>query len=290
MNQLTYVSESARRRSICLVAILLAAILASCLFFLQKAESADIFSIVYANPSGINTLTGGQVTVDISNSNQGYIMLKHNGSGKRLKARISCNGTEFTYDLNNWGDYEAFPLQLGSGEYQIQVFENVKDTSYSRVYTGSFYADVPNPNAAFIAPNQYVWYTPTTAAIAKSFELCEGLDSDMARAKALYSYVGDTIMYDYLKALTVQQNKGYLPDIDDTLNSRTGICFDYSALLACMLRVQGIPTKLVIGDLVTANQYHAWNQAYIDGTWVLMDATFKSANYKTSDYLMERYY
>lgn len=263
-------------------------IMVLCLLFASNALSGDIFSIVFAQPSGTNTMTGGNVTVDISNAYQGYIMVKHNGSSKRLKARVTYSGTEYTYDLNNWGDYEAFPLQFGSGNYDVKVFENVKNSQYAVIFNNSFYADIPTVNAAFLVPSQYVWYTPTTAAIAKSFELCAGLTTDMERVRALYDYVGSTVMYDYIKALSVQ--KGYIPDIDETLNTKMGICFDYAALLACMLRVQGIPTQLAIGDLVSQGQYHAWNLAYVDGQWILLDPTFSKANYTASDYAMERYY
>lgn len=259
------------------------------LMIIANVYSVDIFSLVFSQASGTNTLTGGKVTVDISNAYQGYIMVQFGGTtDKRLKARISYNGTEYPYDLNSNGEYETYPLQFGSGKYGIEVLENVKGTSYSRIFNKSFNVELNNENAAFLCPNQYVWYTPSTEAVAKSFEICDGLTDNMAKAKALYNYVGDNVMYDYMKALTVQ--KGYMPDVDETLNTRMGICFDYSSLLACMMRVQGIPTKIVIGNLITMNQYHAWNLALIDGSWVLLDATFKNSNYSASDYDQERFY
>lgn len=288
MNQSIACHRNGHKRISCLLGVAIATILLALLCVEIRAQSADIFSLVFANPSGGDVLTGGDVTVDISNASQGYIMIRHAGSSKRLKARITYAGTDYTYDLNGRGEYEAFPLQFGSGSYQVQVFQNTKNTAYSRVYNGSFNASISDQNAAFLCPSQYVWYTPTTHAIAKSFELCDGVEDDMAKAKILYDYVGKNIMYDYVKALSVQA--GYLPDIDQTLQTREGICFDYSALLACMLRVQGIPTKLAIGDLVPTGQYHAWNQAYINGVWVLMDSTFYSSSYRKDDYALERFY
>lgn len=264
--------------------------LALCFILSGTVLCMDIFSIVYANPSGVSLLTGGNVTVDVSNASQGYIMIRHNGSQKRLKVRMTCGSNQLQYDLNGQGQYEAFPLQFGSGQYQIEVFENAKNNDYARVYNTTYTANIPNPNAAFLSPNQYVWYTPSTEAVSKSFEICSGLTTEMERAQALYTFVGDTVMYDYMKALTVQSQKGYLPDVDDTLNTQMGICFDYAALLACMMRVQGIPCKLVIGNLISQNQYHAWNEAYINGQWILMDATFKNSNYSVSNYAQERFY
>ena len=70
--------------------------------------------------------------------------------------------------------------------------------------------------------------------------------------------------------------------------AKTGICFDYAALMAAMLRSQGVPVKLVVG--YTGNVYHAWlnvwsekdgwvdNLIYFDGkVWKLMDPTFASS-------------
>jgi hypothetical protein len=69
------------------------------------------------------------------------------------------------------------------------------------------------------------------------------------------------------------------------LQSGTGICLDYAAVMASMLRSQNIPTRLEVGYAGTA--YHAWISTYIaevgwvngiisfDGkSWSLMDPTF----------------
>ena len=85
---------------------------------------------------------------------------------------------------------------------------------------------------------------------------------------------------------------GYLPVLDDVLASKTGICFDYAALMTGMLRSQGVPCKLVIGYAGTA--YHAWisvwseDTGWVDGaimfdgrTWHRMDPTFASSAKKS---------
>ena len=81
---------------------------------------------------------------------------------------------------------------------------------------------------------------------------------------------------------------GYLPDIDDTLAKRKGICFDYSAVFACMLRVQNIPAKLIIG--YADRYYHAWNSVLIEGKWERYDLTFADSGTKISKYTQEAFY
>ena len=81
----------------------------------------------------------------------------------------------------------------------------------------------------------------------------------------------------------------YIPDIDATMQTRKGICFDYASLMSALLRSQGIPTKLVVGYSGTA--YHAWISVYLDEAgwvdniiefdgkdWSLMDPTLAANN------------
>ena len=63
---------------------------------------------------------------------RGYIMVKYTGSVGKIKIQITKSGSEtYTYDLNNSGVYEVFPLSEGSGSYQVKVFENIQGNQYS---------------------------------------------------------------------------------------------------------------------------------------------------------------
>ena len=81
------------------------------------------------------------------------------------------------------------------------------------------------------------------------------------------------------------------------LSAKKGICFDYAALMAGMLRSQNVPCKLVVGYAGTA--YHAWinvwteESGWIDGaiffdgsSWQRMDPTFASSAGR-SDWIMK---
>ena len=105
----------------------------------------------------------------------------------------------------------------------------------------------------------------------------------------IYDYLVNLLSYDTEKAETVE--KGYIPDLEEILAAKKGICFDYSALYAAMLRAQNIPVRLVIGNVQPENIYHAWNQVYIDGKWIWKDATFgPDSGYTETDYTQEREY
>lgn len=86
--------------------------------------------------------------------------------------------------------------------------------------------------------------------------------------------------FTYDKALGEQAAQGtlvnYVPDTARTLASKTGICYDFSALYAALCRSQGIPCAIVKGD--RQGSYHAWNMVYVDGQWSPVDLTKAIAN------------
>ena len=57
--------------------------------------------------------------------------------------------------------------------------------------------------------------------------------TDIDILKTFYTYVTSHISYDYDKADSVEA--GYLPDVDDTLSTGTGICFDYAAVMTFLM-------------------------------------------------------
>ena len=138
----------------------------------------------------------------------------------------------------------------------------------------------------FLYPNQYVDFKADSNAVKKGSELAEDTWTDLEVVQNIYNFVIKNISYDEEKAQNVSY--AYLPNVDDTLASGTGICFDYAALMTAMLRSQDIPTKLVIG--YSGGLYHAWVNVYIDNVgwidnfiyfdghdWSLMDPTFASS-------------
>lgn len=226
------------------------------------------------------------VTIDASNTAQGYVMIQYNGGAKKIKIQITKEDIIYTYDLNARNVYEVFPFSEGDGEYSIKVFEQVTGNQYAQAFSQNVSVNMPDPFAPFLTPNQYVNFWEGSAAVQAGTEAAAGAQDQIGIVTGIYNYVIGTISYDKEKAASVQS--GYLPDVDAVLKAKKGICFDYAALMATMLRSQDIPTKLVIG--YTGGLYHAWINVYlesvgwIDGciyfdghSWALMDPTFASS-------------
>ena len=251
------------------------------------------------SPAAPGTLTkaNSSAAIDYSNARDGYIMVKWSeGGSPKLKVLVKGpSGTTYQYNLRTDGQYEAFPLSDGSGDYTVGVYKNTAGTEYATILTETVNAILTDEFAPFIRPNQYVSYSAGSAAVAKASELCAGISDNLQKVEAVYTYVVQNVTYDTQKAATVQS--GYLPDVDETLATGKGICFDYAALMSAMLRSQGVPVKLVVG--YTGNAYHAWisvyspsegwveGKIYFDGqSWKLMDPTFASSG-NSSDSIME---
>lgn len=263
---------------------------------LADAPPALSTVLVPAAPGTVSYSEGG-ATIDASNTSKGYVMVKMNSaSDSKLKVMITGPSTvNYTYNLNNQGNFETFPLSDGNGSYKVGVYKNVGGNKYSVLMNKSISVTLENEFAPFLLPNQYVNYSANSAVVTKAKELCATSKTEIEKVTAVYKFVVNNFTYDKEKAATVQS--GYLPKVDEILAAKKGICFDYAAVMAAMLRSQGVPCKLVVG--YTGTVYHAWintyskEQGWIDGviffdgtTWKLMDPTFASSA-KSSESIMK---
>lgn len=201
------------------------------------------------------------IKLDLSAVEQGYIAISA-AAERRLKLRVKKGEEEYTYNIASDGTPSIFPLQCGSGDYTFQVWENIEGTKYARIYSAQAAVVLADEFQPFLRPSDYVAYTADSQAVKTAAELAAGCATDAEVIRAVYEYVCANISYDDDKAETVP--KGYLPDPDETLRTGKGICFDYAALTAAMLRSQGIPAKVVFGYTGPDDTYHAWNMVYAD--------------------------
>lgn len=236
--------------------------------------------------SGKETISGDTFLLDYSNADKGYIMASYTGNCAKVKFQITDpEGTTYTYNLTDHAD--AFPLSSQSGSYTFGIYENVEGKAYSTLMSETLDINITDIFGAYLYPNQYVNFREDSKTIAMGQRLAFSADTDLDVVSNVYNYMITYISYDKEKAETVQN--GYLPDIDETLDSGIGICLDYAAVMAAMLRSQQIPTHLEVGYAGTA--YHAWISTYIEdigwvngiiefngSEWKLMDPTFGASN------------
>lgn len=241
------------------------------------------------------------VVIDTSAAANGYVQIKYTGAEKKLKVQVKKDSSTYNYDLNGKGITETYSLQMGNGQYSIRVLENVSGNYYKELYSIPLAVTLSSETAPFLYPNQYVSYSSSSLAAKKAAELSAGASTDVEKLKLIYNYMIKNIKYDFDKAAKV--TSGYVPNVDSILTTQKGICFDYSSLMAAMLRSQGIPSKVVVGSVDTLAVTHAWNEVYLKGTgwitikievsntgWKLMDPTLGASNTVGKGYTTVRIY
>lgn len=244
--------------------------------------------VLTPSADGVTVYQNDFASIDASNTSQGYVMVKYNGTNEKVKLQITCPDQScYTYLISDRGAYDTFPLTAGNGSYALQVLENVAGDTYTVSLAQSINVSIEDEFLPFLYPNQYVNFHTDSKAVSKGSDLAKDTYSDLDVVQNIYNYVIKNISYDTAKAQNVSY--GYVPDIDDTLSSKKGICFDYAALMTSMLRSQNIPTKLEVG--YSGDAYHAWISTYIDDkgwvddiiqfngdSWQIMDPTLAATN------------
>ena len=227
------------------------------------------------------TLGNEEVEIDISHIGDGYLCVLYKGDSHKVKVQMTADDKlTYTYDMKLDGSWNVFPLSSGDGHYIIGVYSNIEATMYAEIYSTELDIALEDEFGPFLYPNQYVWFDADTRAIRKAAELCLPANSDLDCVTRIYDYVVGNVVYDKEEAETVQS--GYLPDVDEVMDTGKGICFDYAALVACMLRTQQIPTRMEIGYAGTA--YHAWISCYVDEIgWINSLIYFDGENWSMMD-------
>lgn len=249
-------------------------------------SQAAVTNLSTVSAPGVLVKEGGDACIDYSNTDDGYVMVRYNGtSQQRLKVQIKGPVTTYTYNLPQ-GQWAAFPLSDENGQYQVTVYINVVDSKYAALLSAVIDVDMQDEFEPFLRSNQYVNFDAAPNTVSQAAALTGGMTNPLDKVAAVYHFVTGSISYDTELAATV--TSGYLPNLDSVLSRRSGICFDYAALMTGMLRSQGVPTKLVVGYAGSA--YHAWinvwseSTGWVDGviffdgtSWKRMDPTFAAS-------------
>ncbi|MCD8337857.1 MAG: transglutaminase-like domain-containing protein [Lachnospiraceae bacterium] len=227
------------------------------------------------------------IDVDFSHSSQGYFTCMLKEEDARVNIQISGpDGVTYKYFVETANEVVTFPLTAGDGSYVVLGYENIADDEYASLFSYVLDVELDSEFLPFLYPNQYVDFTEDSGAIHLAAELSENSATDVDALNDIYDYVISHIVYDDEKAATVET--GYLPNIDETLATGTGICFDYAALTVAMLRSLSIPAKLAIG--YSGDYLHAWIDVYIESKgwvenaiqfsgedWTLLDPTLSAS-------------
>lgn len=223
---------------------------------------------------------GSLAQIDYSSIQDGYVCAKLLQSVDGIKIQISKDDKKYNYDLASL-DYVSFPINMEDGLYTLKILQQIEGDRYAICASQDVQVTLTDANSPYLYPNQIVDYNSSSLVYSKSFEIVKNDEDDLTRVAHLFQYVVNTLDYDDDKAKNVSDSF-HLPDIEGSLESGKGICFDYAASLAALCRIQGIPAKVIVGW--TDIEYHAWVEIYIkDKGWINPKIYFKKRKWNLVD-------
>lgn len=137
-----------------------------------------------------------------------------------------------------------------------------------------------------------------------SNQIVKGADTDYEKLLKIYEYVAENFYYDDIafssgtkQYVDPYRNLYNMRNNKKSANSQGGkvatTCVGYSAAVCALARAQGIPTRIVNGHHISLNNDgfnnwstekriteldHWWNECYVDGRWITVDATPGNSN------------
>ena len=182
-----------------------------------------------------------------------------------------------TYDLIPTGDASNLTIpsndnqkaqRLSNGKVVVTIEPVAAQPGVRFPYSGS-------DNAILEATKPTKYLQSDHKEIIKLAGRAVGRTKDAAEAiKKIEAFVGN-----YIENTSLSVGYASAAEVAD---SRQGDCSEFAVLTAAMCRAVGIPAQVVFGvayveDFAGLQGFggHAWNQAYVGGKWVGLDAAFK---------------
>ena len=185
-------------------------------------------------PEASGTVVYGNelVSVDASNTGEGYVMIAYHGTNEKVKMQLTGpDYMTYTYDLYG-NDYEAFPLSVGDGTYSIGVYENVADSQYATVFAQDIEIEITNAMGAFLYPNQYVNFNSSSRVVEEAKILVAPAHDDL-----------EAINYVYNSRMTMIRQKTFRADISRMWMKFLRLKQEFVLIMQLSWRVCSVPSR-----------------------------------------------
>ncbi len=163
-------------------------------------------------------------------------------------------------------------LPFGPGEYKVTVCGPPRDNSLQG-WVGFRARNTGHEDVRNLAPIDWVdWDRAEILDLAGKLAREDPMDT----LTAIHDWVAQNIDYD-----VEMSRSSYIPQkrASEVLHSRSGVCGHFSVLLAALCRANAIPATIVSGYMRREGESwpgepnHAWNEVFVNGRWVTVDAT-----------------
>lgn len=218
---------------------------------------------------------------------EGKVTLTGTTENAKIKILVVKDEIQRWYDvkLENGAFQEEIWLIDGTGNYTVSVLVHVVDRKYR--YGPTVKVENLTEVNRFTVPTLHV-ESNHEEIIQLANELTKNVKSDLEKARRIHNWVSSNITYDYEKYYR-QLEKNFDNEYGalHAYRTRTGVCYDYSNLVAALGRAAGLQVKVIKGNYTAPgrNELHAWNEIYIseEDRWITLDSTF-AASSVTRDY------
>ena len=217
-------------------------------------------------------------------------------------------------DVKSKGIYEDIinlKDNLREGDYKLSIyFKDNNDSMYWSYYWNIPFKYVDGEMFFPLSPvyeNNYLKYMQNSVidpklyldvAISNSSEKDEIIElankitkdakSDYEKLLKINDWVAQNIYYNWDGYLSGDYGR---TDAYGTLVSKRSVCQGYAELTNALIRSVGIPSRLVTGHALGVSasgrgwdgvnhtiSNHAWNEAFVDNRWIILDTTWNSGN------------
>ena len=138
-------------------------------------------------------------------------------------------------------------------------------------------------------------------------QITAGISDDYEKVRAVHDWVAENIYYDIDSFESGDYGE---VDAKSVLRTKKSVCEGYANIMAALLRSLDIPTRKQAGyalgealnkewdaiTISTTDTNHTWNEVFVNGRWIIIDATWDSPNeyrngaYVKADYIRDTYF
>ena len=244
-------------------------ILVSLLIFSVPASAA--YSVGFSNsyiqissPASSGFSCEGNLTIEGTAGLDRIWFCVRGPAGELLTYPVDVRDGSFSLDIQ---------LRFGPGKYTIWAGDN--PTRFDGIIRFELHNQLAK-DTRYAAPSAYV-DSDNQSIVALAGQIATPQMSETEKLEAIHDWVAGNIAYDYQAFLAGDSTP--VP-ASKTLESKKGVCRDYSFLVAALARAAGLEPKVVYRQVSESNgwepQSHAWNEVYADGQWVAVDATWNA--------------
>lgn len=220
--------------------------------------------------------------LDSSNISDGYIGVQAKGVESQVGyVHIEKDGVQNRYNIAADGNDQFVPFSLGNGEYRIvvlvqrEIAEPEQPSDFVTVLETVVNVKMRSETAPFLLNNSVVKYDCESDVVIMAYEITKHAEDEMQIVQLATSWIQDNVVYDFETASDPPKLDQYYTHPDRTIRRGIGLCYDNAILFAAIMRINGIPCKVVTGDIRDSKSstiYHAWNQVWLaDKGWVIVD-------------------